>query len=659
MTPIRALDTTRQRAVRVLDALGAAWSTYRLYPDPRRQPPFLRAVATLEAAVGELPVIGVGPGTFFIDGEEVLPERDGTERLARRLFLHDVETIELVAETSPDGLDAFFAVLAADDDDEVTAASGIAARLVGAAGVGIRVRQRGLLNLDPDAAGIAAVPVETAALEPEGLPEAARIALRGAAPVEIAALVARERGTASVVAFLEAFHELHDRIETSLSRPGPPLLAGIRLPVDDPYRTVRSFIESFFHLPRWLQVEILHRVLEDLSLPSHQVFLDQFSGNDLVDLAGDLPPSAQEALLGYAVEASADRSGGHPLDLLAGLRSAAEVEEARRAVAERVAAVLDAARRGSRDDELDALRLEMEVPVDDAAAELTILRALLGCERRDDRFRRVVRVWTGRISRHLRRDDPAAAARLLGGILRDPPYPLSRVEAVTGALERMVTEDFLQRLAGLEEAEPESVAEILALLGRVGVERLVGRLAEEEDRSKRRWLVDLLAIAARGRTADVAIHLGDPRWYLVRNLVLALGRTGNADAVGAVRTVLGHADHRVRTECLRALVRLSRSAATGYVVRGLSDEHEQVRRAAVRLLRGSELDDVDRLASEALASGRMPLDTAVEVVHVLGVLEGPVGAALLRRLARRRLVLGRRARALRRAARTTLAEWEG
>ncbi|HHC08749.1 MAG TPA: hypothetical protein ENK55_08540 [Actinobacteria bacterium] len=646
-----ALDRSERELLELLNGLGAAWVTFQLYPNPLDQAPFLRAVDLLAEHAGDLPPIGIGPGTFFVGGEEIVPEREGVEKFARQLFVHDVETLEVVGDPTAQGLAAFFEVISRPDD-EVADAGGIAAALVGMPSSGLRIKQRGLLNLVAGD-GTESEPIDPLAELVGELPEPARAALHGADPDEIAeAIVELEDGDGDPSAvYVDAFHELRERIDDARADPAASLRAGIRLPPEDPYRTLRSYIESFFHLPRWLQVEVLERVLAELSRPGHQMFLDQFSGNDLSELLPELSEPAQERLLEYAVQAASDRAG-HPLDLLAGLSSAVEVEAARRSVADRVTDVLRAASRGVFVGDLEVLRSEMEAEIDPGRFELEVIRGLFECEGRQDRFQRVARVWTGRFTRHLRRNELPQAHRLLVGVLDDPPFGEDRLPVVRRALERMTTTDVLFRIADADETELAD--EILARLGSAAVEVLVAKLGEEEDAARRRHLVEVLGRVVRERPRDLEGHLGDHRWYLVRNLVAALGLSGTPRAVDSVRLVADHADHRVRTEVLRAYVRLDRDAAIPALVRALADPHERVRQNAIGLLEAVEAEDVDALLVNELARDRLPTDTAVAVVELLGRRGGRRAEGCLRELAGRRFVFGSRRRALRRAARAAL-----
>jgi hypothetical protein len=652
-----ALDPVEEHAVRFLNALGAAWITYQLYPNPAQQEPFLRAVTVVNDEAGS-PPIGVGPGIFVIEDEEYAPEREGVEKLARQLFLHDAEQVLSVGGATPEGLAALLGIVAQDDDD-VRAQGGIAMVLSGVENSGLVIRQRGLLHVGTaDGKASADVPeAEEDLAEVEG---AAGVAFAGASPDEIAAAVMamaeeqRAEDPGAIDAYIDGYHTLHEEIAVAIEGTEEATQLRVQVPSDDPYKTVRSFIEAFFHLPRWVQISVLERVLDDIERPSHQMFLDQFSGHDLTDLLRDLSSDASQALMHYAVEASAE-PGGHPLDLLAGLTAETEVEAARKAVADRVSSLLRETGDGVLADDLPVLRSEMEEPFQDERLEASTFYGLFECEHRRDRLQRLVRVWTGRVARYIRDDDLVNAERLLNSVLENDPYPDEHAETVGKAIERMATPDLLRLLADRNGDEQSAAAEaLLTAFGMHVIDQLVTQLAGEDDSRVRRSLTNMLAGAARTKPRALEPYLSDHRWFLVRNLTTALGKTANPDAMGSLRMVLTHSDHRVRTEALRSTVRLMRGSSTPVLVRALSDSHEQVRHTAATLVRGATDDEADRALADELRADRLPADMSIEVISILSERGSASGALVLEELASRRFAVRAHARAKRRAAREAL-----
>jgi hypothetical protein len=69
-------------------------------------------------------------------------------------------------------------------------------------------------------------------------------------------------------------------------------------------------------------------------------------------------------------------------------------------------------------------------------------------------------------------------------------------------------------------------------------------------------LAEAIAELCRGNVSQLAPHLNDPRWYVVRNTVHILGWIGGDDIVKLLDGALRHPDVRVRQEAVAALAQV-------------------------------------------------------------------------------------------------------
>jgi HEAT repeat protein len=173
----------------------------------------------------------------------------------------------------------------------------------------------------------------------------------------------------------------------------------------------------------------------------------------------------------------------------------------------------------------------------------------------------------------------------------------------------------------------------------------------------RRILLDALPHSGRALLGLVRPRLLSERWYVVRNAVLLLARSGAGASHLDVPS--RHPDDRVRLEVVRALRAMQvDEAATTLVVRLLSDESDEVRKNACMLLRGELLGagaiaQLQRLIADDAqpeeirtagvdALSRSPRDEAgqalFELLHPAGLIESgavshvrDLAAAALRR----------------------------
>ncbi len=652
-------DHAAEEATRLLSALGAAWTTYRLYPNPADQPAFQMAVDALASFEGSHLGFEVGAGWFAWNGEPLEARRDGVERLATQLYIHDVETLRLAEPPSARDLATFYRLI--DGDDAGGEHGGIDGALAAAGITSLAVVRRGLLGRRGDSDDAEAAGRGTGGegdLDAAALSEAAEFVVHGGAPEEVAARLVQEAGgdpAAVAQRFVETFEEIHAGTTGAYDGGIDDALA--------PYWTdsaapppVVTLASAFSHLDAAARVPILQEFLAQSGEIPHRLFLDQLSGEELADLAGHLSDEEREALLDY-VRSCLDRDSGDMAELLPLLSSGDEIRDERGSVAGRIGGLVsnpDGVLAVS-GETFDALHEALDADNLPALGQ-QVFRGLFACETRDHRFRRLLRIWTGRVAASVRQGAFGDAASLLAAIREDPPYPLERRPDVDAALGKLLTpellDDLVQRFS--ESGAADDAVALLTHLGPKAAAKLVEVLAVEEDPGRRRALIDLVGAVGAHHPQPLIAALQDDRWFVVRNLATALGRTGRSEATDALRNVAQHDDYRVRGEALRGLVRLRREEGAPELVAALSDRHERVRETALGYLRTGDFAAVDTTLAEAVEADSLPGEVLGPVVELLAKLRTPDAAAALEALAGRKLALRSGDRAVRQAAREAL-----
>ncbi len=660
-------STGMAEAARLLSSLGAAWTTYRLYPNPTEQPAFVMAVKSLGTFEGSSLGFEVGAGWFALDGEPIDAKRDGVDRLATRLYIHDVEHLRIARPPTAADLAELFR-LADADEHEIADRGGIDVALADAEITSLSIVRRGLLGKrgDPHENGDGTGSGANDGLDESSLSGVAKIVVEGAPAEEVAARFLDEAGGEPHLAadrFVEAFQEIH----------GPDRGSPAELGINDalapywsdgvPAPPIVTFAGAFSHLPEASQAPILKRFLARTDDVAHRLFLDQLSGEQIIRLAPHLEGAEAEALLAY-VRDCLDRADGTLEDLLPLLTSGSVVRDERGNAAGRIGELVrnpDGVLAVS-GETFDALHVNL---VDSAyeAIGRQVIRGLLSCEKRDHRFRRLVRIWTGKVSAHIRAGRFGAAAALLASVRDDPPYPPDRRGEVDEALGKLLTPelltDLIERYAG--GGEDSEALELLSRLGPGAAAKLVDALASEESPALRRTLIDMVGAVGHSYPRALAAGLQDERWFVVRNLATALGKTGRREAAEALRKVRSHGDHRVRGEVLRSLVRLLRDedGAATEIVAALGDPNERVRETAMGYLRTGEFEGVDAALADALARDAVDGEVLGPVVELLGRLRSPAAVSALETIAGKRVGLSSGARAVRQQARDALRKVQG
>jgi hypothetical protein len=299
-------------------------------------------------------------------------------------------------------------------------------------------------------------------------------------------------------------------------------------------------------------------------------------------------------------------------------------------------------------------RLAGRIPADDESPGIAVFRDLLRIESRAPRFRRMLRVWAGKVTTAIRAGDPADAEAWFRGLVEDPTYPGAFADLVEDALDDVSRTEILDELmVVLAAAESGTGSDLVAAWGDRIVHYMIDAMAADEPPVNRKHLVEYLGYAGREDVRLLASLVTDPRWFIARNLAIALGRTGRPQAIPAVESVLDHPDERVRVEAVRSVAALRGDGAVPALLDALTDVSGRVRHAAISLLRASPSPDVIGGLAEVLEYRSLAPSEIPRLVQALAERKDPAAGAALERLAGRRH-RARSGRAVRDAARRAL-----
>jgi hypothetical protein len=640
--------------IEILDALGIGWGVHELYPNPVEQHAFVSAVRRLEVLHDTTLTYEIGAGSVTCDGEKLTTTRGGTERLLLRLFVHEVEWLELLGVPSAEDLSLLFALLAADEQ-EIRADGGIGRRLQQADVWSIAVTQRGLLTEIVDN------PWERREEERGGTGGDVSTAMRvahlvadGAKPHDVAAaLVEGTEGEPGAVAdsFCLAYRVIYPgQEEPGSDAPVPEMLSAYR-PTSRGRPPIDTFAEAFFLLPEAAQAEILSDFLTRRQEGMHALLLDQFAGAELAKLAPLLEPEAYETLLAYARDVVESEAGSAD-ELLPMVSAARDVRSARLSAASRIREMIEGI------GGLGSAKGGLAGQLRDESAKgeelgFHVLRSLFEVEDRPDRFSRLVHHWCGRISKLVHDGDmdrALAVARI--GTEQADLSPAKRGAMEGGLIELLRSDYAVFHEAAQDPERRDALAEILERFGEPAAAHLMERLSVEEDASTRRVLIGLLVVVGSGFSEPIARFFRDPRWYVVRNAVSIAGKIGGRKWVPYLKPLFDHADHRVVIEAMRALTPLSPDEAVPGLVKCLGHEHERVRETAYLLVQSSSSPVRGPELASALTDSAMDI-ARPQIATLLFELGTPEALDRLQQVART-LAVSPTKRHARRAAREVL-----
>ena len=155
-------------------------------------------------------------------------------------------------------------------------------------------------------------------------------------------------------------------------------------------------------------------------------------------------------------------------------------------------------------------------------------------------------------------------------------------------LEDLARKDSLGPLvAGLDGSLKERQADVEALLPQLAPYTypvLLDLLAGAQDRRARKCLLNVLTMDPRLPLPLVKDRLSDPRWFVVRNMVLLLGASQDRCPADYLLPALHHSDDRVRVEAVRGLDGMAAPRSSALLRSALADQSQDVRTAAARAL---------------------------------------------------------------------------
>jgi HEAT repeat protein len=654
---MRDIGARRVDPLETMDALGIGWGVHELYPNPITQQAFQSAVARLQGLEGTSMTYEIGAGTVSCDGEVLDLERGGTARLSLRLFVHEIEWLELIGPPTAQDLARFFDLLAADEH-AIRDGGGIAAALAARDVWSISVTQRGLL------AEALERPWEERAGDHDtdtgdGGTRAAKLArmIAGGATAQAVADSLQEEAGGDAQRMAESFCDAYRVVYPGAEAGGPStesvpeLLAAYRqAPKSRP--PIDTFAETFFLIPVEAQAEILSDFLTNRTEGLHSLLLDQFAGLELAELAPHLSEEMFAELIGYARDV-VDSETGSADELLPLVSAAKDVKVARLGAADRIREMIEGI--GGLGGASGGLAGKLRRETADAdALGIHVLRVLMEVEERPDAFARFVESWCRGISQSVQIGDLERALVLLGVGTADVELSPQKQRVVAAGLVELLRSDYAVFSDAAQNPEKrELVGALLAGFGEPAAAHLMDRLSAEEDSAIRRVLIGLLVIVGGHHSRPIIRFFADPRWFVVRNAVTIAGKVGGTEWVPHLEPLLAHSDHRVVVEAMRALAPLAPDIALPGLVRNLANPHDRIRETAFLLLKDSASPARQEALAAALTDRSMD-GARSEIAELLFDIGTPEALGVLEQLASKSFVISPIRRDARRAAREVL-----
>ncbi|MGE5807984.1 MAG: HEAT repeat domain-containing protein [Nitrospirota bacterium] len=213
---------------------------------------------------------------------------------------------------------------------------------------------------------------------------------------------------------------------------------------------------------------------------------------------------------------------------------------------------------------------------------------------------------------------------------------------ISEAMKKAVPQDsIVSAIAELRKHEKDSpeyrtAYAFISTVEREATEVLLQLLAEEEDRARRIFILDLVKDLGKNHIALLGGHLSDERWYVVRNIVNILSETKTDQAIAFLRRAAEHKNIRIRQEVIKGLLSIGGKKAAGVMAKFLRDNDADIMATAVRAfadLPGIGAEETKPLLAflEDRQIKKKDLEVSLETIGVLGKIGGKEAAEFLKR----------------------------
>lgn len=209
-----------------------------------------------------------------------------------------------------------------------------------------------------------------------------------------------------------------------------------------------------------------------------------------------------------------------------------------------------------------------------------------------------------------------------------------------GASERIrVLVDMLNNSKDINYPE---VAEYLTMLSWEAITPLIWALGELNHYPARRAVCQALEAISVDHVDVLGKGTENPRWYVVRNVIMVLGKIGSSQALNYFQRTITHSDIRVRKETVVSVAKIDSEQSTDFLILALKDDSESLQTMALKELvrRKSEkaFIHVENMIEDKKFKNR-PADQIKEILEAYARLGGRDAFEMLKRMATRMILI--------------------
>jgi HEAT repeat protein len=151
------------------------------------------------------------------------------------------------------------------------------------------------------------------------------------------------------------------------------------------------------------------------------------------------------------------------------------------------------------------------------------------------------------------------------------------------------------------DVEEEQLKAFIKNMDRSAVPVFMQLLGEMQTIKGRRLLIEVLAILGKLDIDAIVKGLYDDRWYVVRNVILILGKIADRTAFQHLVNILSHPEERVRKEIIKVMGDIESFNILPHLKKTLGDPETSVRMTAVRTLGSVRSEGAKKILLEEIS----------------------------------------------------------
>jgi HEAT repeat protein len=151
------------------------------------------------------------------------------------------------------------------------------------------------------------------------------------------------------------------------------------------------------------------------------------------------------------------------------------------------------------------------------------------------------------------------------------------------------------------DVEEEQLKAFIKNMDRSAVPVFMQLLGEMQTIKGRRLLIEVLSILGKLDIDAIVKGLYDERWYVVRNVILILGKIADRTAFQHLVNILSHPEERVRKEIIKVMGDIESFNILPHLKKTLGDPETSVRMTAVRTLGSVRSEGAKKILLEEIS----------------------------------------------------------